>query len=359
MSFKLLLCAPDLKGGISAVVSGIEKGLENFSNEIVYKKISYARRHDKDPKLNRLFLEVKQLINFLYTIIKFKPSIVLIESSLDKKTVIRDAIHLFFGKVLKTRIAIHAHGGYWHLIPKWNFFIRRLSVYLVKKTDFLIVTSQEEYEDIKSLFAHSVNVFKIDNPVYFPFKASHKKQIQAPLKIIYASRFAENKGILDVLEAARLLKENANFEFKLFGKGELDEEVNSFVNQAKLSNIKVKGNIPLNELIQEYLEGDVYLFPSYHKEGFPMSLFFALGAGLPIIATKVRPLPNFLVEGVHCLWVDERNPVMLADKILELSQNPILMNQMREANIQTIKNFEPTKIVREYFELFEPKLLQR
>jgi glycosyltransferase involved in cell wall biosynthesis len=353
MKIKLLLCTPELEGGISAVVKGIEKGLEYYIDRVEYRKIAYARRFESNRKLYRIYLEIIQLASFIASILVYRPTIILIESSFDKKTVLRDSTHLLFCKVLRKKMVLHAHGGFWHLIPKWNYFFKRLARFLIKNTDCLIVTSEEEFGIIKRLFKDEVIVFKIDNPVYFPFETKYCEHINYPIKVIFASRFIESKGILDTIQAAKSLKNNRDLVFEIYGNGELFPEVRNIIKMEKLSNVFLKGNIPLDDLIIEYQKGDIFLFPSYHKEGFPMALFFAVGSGLPIIATKVRPLPDFLVENINCIWIEERNPQMIASKVLELSVNHKLMIEMKRANITTIQKFDPINIVGKYLSVLE------
>jgi glycosyltransferase involved in cell wall biosynthesis len=355
MNFRLLICAPgeNLQGGISAVVKGIEKGLEYFSDRITYKKVVYGKSVEGFATFRRIISEVSQLLGFIVTILRFKPSIILIESSFDKKTVLRDSVHLLVCKVFRKKVAVHAHGGSWSSINTWDFPFKQLAPALLKNLNLLIVTSLEEYQIVKEIYNDEVRIYKIDNPVFFPHHIEPTEQFNSQMRVIFASRLIETKGILDVLGAARLLRDNENITFEVFGNGELSNKLKKIIEEENLTNISLLGGVSLEDLIIEYQKGDIFLFPSYHKEGFPMALFFAVGSGLPIIATRVRPLPNFLSEGVNCMWVSEKDPQMIADRILELSKNRPLMLKMKKANIETIRKFEPKIIVKEYLDLFE------
>lgn len=348
---KILICAPAEKteGGIDAVVKGIEKGFEFLDPVLTHKRLIYGKREENMQTPIRIMWECFQLINFIYCLISYKPSIVHIQTSFDKKTVLRDSIHLFFTKLFSKKIIIHAHGGSWDEIEKWGWLFKALSKYLLTKTNLVIVTSIAEMQLITTQYKEKVNIVKIDNPVYLPFEIKRTENNSEKINVIFASRIIVSKGINEVIEAADIIKDVKNVVFNIYGVGNLLPEIENEISKRNLKNVILKGSIPLNELIVEYTKGHVYLFPSYHKEGFPMALFFALGTGLPIIATKVRPLPDFLTEPENCLWVEDKNPKMLAEKLIFLLNNKELTSSMSKNNILIIKKFDPKKITNELF----------
>src|SRR3990167_4695751 len=99
---------------------GLEKVLELMSGEMVYKKILYAKPKRGLNKLQRSSAEILQLFNFIGTILFFNPHIIHIQSSFDKKTILRDSIHLLITRFFRKKFVLHAHGGEWHLITNWN-----------------------------------------------------------------------------------------------------------------------------------------------------------------------------------------------------------------------------------------------
>ena len=102
-----------------------------------------------------------------------------------------------------------------------------------------------------------------------------------------------------------------------------------------------------------YANGDVLLFPTYHTEGFPMVIFNAAAAGLPIITTRIRAAVDYLAESENCLWVEPKSPHRLAEKIASLLAQPDEQNRMRLNNKLLAERFSAETVTREYLESYK------
>lgn len=78
-----------------------------------------------------------------------------------------------------------------------------------------------------------------------------------------------------------------------------------------------------------------------------MAVFQSVAAGLPIITTKIRASADYLKEPDNCLWVEPKNPEMLAQKIAYLLENPDISRQMSDNNKQLSKLFTQEIICKE------------
>lgn len=66
---------------------------------------------------------------------------------------------------------------------------------------------------------------------------------------------------------------------------------------------------------------DFYVSTSL-REGFPYTILEAMGAGLPVVATRVGGIPDMITDEINGLLIDPQNSKTLAAKIAELIQNP-------------------------------------
>ncbi|NTW21952.1 glycosyltransferase family 4 protein [Candidatus Falkowbacteria bacterium] len=66
---------------------------------------------------------------------------------------------------------------------------------------------------------------------------------------------------------------------------------------------------------------DFYVSTSL-KEGFPYTILEAMGAGLPVIATRVGGIPDMITDQVNGLLIDPQNSRTLASKVAELINDP-------------------------------------
>ena len=66
--------------------------------------------------------------------------------------------------------------------------------------------------------------------------------------------------------------------------------------------VRFTGYIPEYETPRHYKNADVLVFPTYHQEGFPMTVFQSAAAGLGIITTRLR-------ASAHLCWPEPVTPV--------------------------------------------------
>ena len=83
-----------------------------------------------------------------------------------------------------------------------------------------------------------------------------------------------------------------------------------------------------------------------------MALFKSVAAGVPIITTRIRAAADYLKEPDNCLWVEQKNPAMIAEKVIYLLENPKIYKQMSQNNIELSKSFTRETICQELEEIF-------
>lgn len=184
----------------------------------------------------------------------------------------------------------------------------------MRKASLLLTLSQEERNNFyigvpPEKVQVTANVIQKD--LYIPDRAFKKGLglAEETNVLLFVGRFMHEKGILDLVEACRLLKEaHVNFCLFCLGNGPLLEEVNSLISKYGLKdNIKLPGHIPESETRRYYANCNVLILPTYHEEGFPMAVFQAVGAGRPVITTRIRAAADYMTENEHCLWVEKKS----------------------------------------------------
>ena len=285
--------------------------------------------------------------------------IVYLNTAFDFKTLIRDSITIFmlkrFNRNLK--IVLKFHGSESDVVFSKNL----LKNYVLRKTDLMLTLSSEERNNFLAIGVPpqkvqvTANVIQKDLYITDPeFKKKAGLSANTPV-LLFVGRFMHEKGIIDLVEACRLLKE-AKVDFCLFclGNGPLLEEVNSLIAKYGLKdNIKLPGHIPESETRRYYANCDVLILPTYHQEGFPMAVFQAVGAGRPVITTKIRAAADYLVENENCLWVEKKNPGQLFKQVSALLNNKPLQEKMRVNNLALAEKFTADRIVGKLLEYFK------
>jgi glycosyltransferase involved in cell wall biosynthesis len=114
-----------------------------------------------------------------------------------------------------------------------------------------------------------------------------------PPEVLYAGRLSEEKGVLELVEAAR------GMNLVLAGDGPLRRQLPG-----------ARGFVPNDELQTLYARAAVVACPS-RREGFGVACLEAMSHGRPIVATAVGGLRDLVVDGETGLVVPPRDPAAL------------------------------------------------
>lgn len=107
--------------------------------------------------------------------------------------------------------------------------------------------------------------------------------------VLYFGRYAEEKGILTLLEVC---KELPYIPFIFAGGGPLEEKVNSVV------NIENKGFLSGKELEQVIREARFVIFPSQWYENCPFSVMEAQMYKTPVLGSSLGGTPELIMENI-------------------------------------------------------------
>lgn len=150
--------------------------------------------------------------------------------------------------------------------------------------------------------------------------------------VITTSRLVKKNGVEDVIKSLKYLPEN--IKFIILGDGPDWQKLEDIANREGVKErVKFMGSIDHKE-IPKYLKiSDVFIRPSL-SEGFGNSFIEAMASGVPVIATKVGGIVDFLKDEETGIFCEVQNPKSIADKIELILENQIL----REKLIQNAKN---------------------
>lgn len=134
--------------------------------------------------------------------------------------------------------------------------------------------------------------------------------LDGPL-VVFLARLAHDKGVQDLVRAARLVPE-ATFAFCGRDAGE-----ERSARRLAWANVRFLGPVP--EPRDAYAASDVFCLPS-HYEAFGIVLAEAMAQGRAVVSTRVGGIPE--VVGDAGVLVPPRDPRALADALKELFAHP-------------------------------------
>ena len=155
------------------------------------------------------------------------------------------------------------------------------------------------------------------------------KRTDRPKTFMLAARMLRQKGVVEFCEAAKLVKaEYPEARFVLLGDVDSNpnslrsEEIREWVSQGV---VEWPGFVDPAVWLRDC---DVFVLPSYYREGVPRSSQEALAMGLPVITTNNVGCREIVDEGVNGFLVPVRDPQAVAEKMTRFIQDPELGFEM-------------------------------
>lgn len=134
--------------------------------------------------------------------------------------------------------------------------------------------------------------------------------------LITTSRLVVKNATSDVIEALQYLPDNV--KFVVIGSGYQEKELQEKTKNLGLeSRVNFLGFIPHKNMPQYLHISDIFIRPSL-TEGFGNSYIEAMAAGIPVIATPVGGIVDFLIDSQTGLFCDVQSPKSIAQKVEKL-----------------------------------------
>lgn len=312
---------------IKSMLSGNDDSLKFYHVDVKFSKKMNNLGHINFSKLIQPFI-----IFFKVVYVKFRYNINIIyypPSGQNYISILKDIVLLCSLRWLFNKTVFHFHAagtciGYNNLGPLAKYFFKVAFF----NPDLSIELSENNPKDGK--FIKSKNIKIIPNGIddYFLYNKYLNKKNNNIFNILFVGLICESKGILLVVEAAKILKAN-NIKFKLTIVGDFisnDFKILLFglIDQYNLiSFVNFRGVLLGNDKFIEYLEADVFCFPSFFEsESFGIVAVEAMQFKVPVIISKWRGLSSLIEDGVEGLFLNSYEPQELVDKITYLINHP-------------------------------------
>jgi glycosyltransferase involved in cell wall biosynthesis len=177
--------------------------------------------------------------------------------------------------------------------------------------------------------------------------------------IITVANLIPYKGHIDLLKAVTLVTEQfPNSLFLLVGE---DRGIRN--NLAKLAQeLGIRNHIIFmdrrDDISDLMAASDISVLPS-HEEGFSNVVLESMATGLPVVSTRVGGNPEAIIDGMTGWLVPPQNPEELANKIVDLLNDPQKARRWGElGKIRIKEKFLVEKMVEEYLKLYDSAILK-
>lgn len=171
-------------------------------------------------------------------------------------------------------------------------------------------------------------------------------------------RLEEQKGHSILLKTAAIVTEAVpNARFVIVGDGPLRADLEKMRDDLGLQGKAVFTGI-LRDIPGVLATLDVVTFSSLW-EGLPVALLEAMSMGKPMVSTAVGGIPDVITEGENGMLVPKENPEALAEKLIQVLQDPALAARIGAAARKTIEErYSSDTMHRRILELYQ-SILQK
>ena len=211
-----------------------------------------------------------------------------------------------------------------------------------------------------------VNVVEEENAIIIKgsgadlFEYKYKEEPDSVPIVIMACRLLREKGVLDFISMARMLKDkNINAKFILVGEPDYGNP-NSFTVEdlaiwKKENFVEVYGFSA--HICKLFSNSHIVVLPSYYGEGLPKVLIEAAACGRPIVTTDNPGCMEAVIDNKTGFIVPARDIKSLALAVEKLISNPKLRQKMgKAARIFAEKEFDVNSVVEKHMNIYRELL---
>ncbi len=166
-----------------------------------------------------------------------------------------------------------------------------------------------------------------------------------PIRLLYTGRLFEEKGLLELEEAIKLLVDRGyDIQIEMAGASYGDTTIDTVMERARAHGIdhriSLVGFLEAGpELLAAYDRSDIYVLPTWGEGSVTRTIKEAFARGLPVVSTTIRENTQFLTDGVHAVLVPMRDPVAFADGIERVIKDPELRATMTANGFEWVQDY--------------------
>jgi len=188
-----------------------------------------------------------------------------------------------------------------------------------------------------------------------------------PARILCVARLIEQKGLVYLLKACKILKERRHlFRCEIIGGPEEPLYTNYYVRLKKMHRqlrledcVFFLGAQPFNKVLEKYRNTDIFVLPCVIAEDgsrdiTPNVLIEAMAMKLPVISTNITGIPEIVEDGVSGILVHPNDENTLSEALIKLIGDHDLREKLGEnARKKIEERFDINRNIIHYVNIFE------
>jgi glycosyltransferase involved in cell wall biosynthesis len=214
-------------------------------------------------------------------------------------------------------------------------------------------------------FVRSRRLAIIPNAVDFrDYRQSKEKDFNTDiLQLAYIGRLASVKGIMNVIEAMDILKNqwgHKNIHFNIAGLGPDEEYLKKKVVELGLhKEVRFLGPLFGKHKKKFWQNAQIFVFPTYHDEGLPYAVLESIASGTPLITSHVGGISDVVKNMDHGLFVEPHNSTGIAKAILQMYEDKRQLKKMSLNCIEKAKKNYSVERLANQFKILYRQVLEK
>ena len=311
-------------------VSSVTKFIIESNSRHDYVHFEVGRRDGEKGGIHRIGSIIHRFKDWKNLLKKYPDAIVHYNFPLEKLSIIRDTPFMRAALKNGNKMVIHIHGGAFLTSNRIPFPFRQILKHVFSWQVPFIALSEKEAEILRNKF-HVKHVTSLPNCINLKesntFERKHK-DASSPLTLGYLGRIAKTKGMDNLLQACRMLKEsNIPFILKLAGAEEVEGQYLPQFYKMLGCLFEYSGLIS-GEDKNKFLQSlDILVMPTFY-EGLPMSLLECMSYGVVPVITPVGSIPTIVTDKQNGLFIKVKDTESIIEAIAYLHSNRDKLKQM-------------------------------
>lgn len=239
---------------------------------------------------------------------------------------------------------------------------KKLIKFIIKKSDKITAISNYTATEIKKYYDREIKIIPFSAAVKILEESKEHKRDKEKT-ILFVGRLVKRKGVNYLIWALKEVLKEIKVKLIIVGDGSERKNLENLIKELEINDyIEFKGFVSDQELAYYYQNCDLFVLPAIidekgDTEGLGVVLLEAMVYRKPVIASAVGGILDIIRNYENGILVPEKNPKILAEKILEVLKNDRLAERLGEKGYQFVKeNFSWERIIQSLKDLYKETL---
>jgi len=186
-------------------------------------------------------------------------------------------------------------------------------------------------------------------------------ECKPPYKLLTVARMTEKKGLENVYHALAILRDKKiKFTHTLIGEGDDNDKVLKLIKKLELEKVtELSGTLTHEDVIKNYADADLFVLGCQiarngDRDGIPNVMAESMAMNLPVVATNVSGIPEFLEDRVSGMMVPQKDPKALARAMEAVLTDADLRKQITlVAKKRITREFNNQKLIKDLARIYQ------